>query len=93
METIDYSFGSFALTFRDGRHIWYFTIHPQMCSAWEGVTPTGNYFIYCMHPTRGSCHLILEQDRNCDWFSKHAPLCITMEILGWIGKHIENRCT
>lgn len=91
MEAVDFSFGSFALTFTDRGYVWYFAVHPEMYPAGNGIAPTGNYFIYCTHPTNGSCFYVLEQDENCNWFSDVPPSFIPEEIIYWLGRHIENR--
>lgn len=91
METLDFSFGSFALTFTDGDHVWYFAVHPEMYPVREGISPSCNYFIYCTHPTRGSCSYLIEQDENCFWYSKAADPFITKEIIDWLGTNIERR--
>lgn len=91
MESVDFSFGSFALTFTDRGYAWYFAIHPEMYPVTNGIAPTGNYFIYCTHPICGSCSFIIEQDEDCYWFTKISPPYICKEIIDWLGKHIENR--
>ena len=91
MQTVDFSFGSFALTFTDRGHTWYLAIHPEMVPVNKGISPSGNYFIYCTHPTRGSCSFIIEQDEHCNWLSTCHPPYIPSEIIGWLGARIENR--
>ncbi len=91
MEAVDFSFGSFALTFTDRGHIWYFAVHPEMYPVSNGIAPSGNYLIYCTHPTNGSCFYVLEQDENCNWISQVPSSFMPKEIIHWLGSHIENR--
>ncbi len=66
-------YGSFTEYFDVGGQSVYFSIHPEMYPAAEGIAPTGRYFVYCIHPTQGSCHFIVEQDEQFAWFSEYHP--------------------
>lgn len=90
MKAVDFSFGSFAVTFTDRGHSWYLAIHPEMYPVSKGIAPSGNYFVYCTHPLCGSCSFVMEQDADCNWFSE-APPFIPKEIIDWLGRRIEYR--
>lgn len=90
MEIIDYSYGSFEIVYRDGSDLWYLAIHPEMYPARQGgIKPSDNYFIYCIHPSRGSCAFIVKQDKNYNWVCEKRPRCISTEFVHWLGKQIE----
>lgn len=58
----------------------YFSIHPEMYPAETGIAPTGRYLIYCIHPVHGSCHFIVEQDKDYVWQSEHYPHLLTRKL-------------
>lgn len=66
-------------------------VHPEMHPAKTGITLSGRYFVYCIDPDRGTCHFILEQDENCDWFSEFLPPFITKDMVGLIAEAFESK--
>ena len=91
MERVDHSYGSFEVVYQDEKHTWYLAIHPEMCPAVAGIKPTGNYFVYCIDPTYGSCCFLVEQDENCAWFCDQPPTFVTKDFVRKIGTQIESR--
>ncbi len=90
MEQVDFAYGSFNINFKDGNDLWYLAIHPEMYPAREVIKPSGNHFIYLIHPTQGSVSFIFEQDENCRWFCEHRPAFFFNWFIDWIGRQIEN---
>lgn len=86
----NFFYGSFNLTFHEGSETGYLAVHPEMAPAKVGIKPLGSYFIYCIHPVRGSCTFIVEQDEACRWFSERHPPFISLAFIEWIGSQIEN---
>jgi len=85
MENTDY--GSFAVTF-DGSYV---AIHAEMYPAKTGITPSGRYLIYCIDPVQGSCHFIIEEDDNYEWFSDVLPPFITKDLVSLIAEAIKSK--
>ncbi|MBE7171957.1 MAG: hypothetical protein INR73_15325 [Williamsia sp.] len=84
----NFFYGSFNLTFHEGTETGYLAVHPEMYPANPGIRPSGNYFIYCIHPERGSCTFVVKQDENCKWFSEKKLLFISDAFVEWIGEQI-----
>lgn len=84
----DFFYGSFNLTFHEGTDAGYLAVLPEMFPAEQAIRPSGNYFIYCIHPERGSCMFVVEQDGNCKWFSKSKPPFFSDAFVEWIGEQI-----
>jgi hypothetical protein len=89
MHSINNKYGVFSLEFETGNNKGLLTIHPEMGQAKIGIRPTGRYFIYCVHPERGSGSFILEQDMNTIWVSERHPPFIEPGLIPWIGQQIE----
>lgn len=87
MADIDYQHDSFTAPFEHG----YISVHPEMAPAAKGISPTGRYIIYCIDPAHGSCHFIIEQDENCEWFCEVLPPIITKDLVGLIAEAIESK--
>jgi len=52
-----------------------------MAPAKGGLKALGNYFIYCVHPERGSITLIIEQDEKDNWICDRLPPFIDAELV------------
>jgi hypothetical protein len=89
MEQIKESHGCFNLSFRFANEPGYLSIHPQMYSVKQGVSPTGAYFVYCMHPVHGSCTFVVEQNENGIWASERHPPFVSKAFIQEIGREIE----
>ena len=87
--TKHFFYGSFNLTFHEGNETGYLAVLPEMYPAKVGIKPSGNYFIYCIHPERDSCTFLVEQDSECKSFSERKPLFIADAFIEWIGSQIE----
>ncbi len=85
MADLDYQHWSFIAPFEHG----YISVHPEMVPVAKGISPTGRYFIYCLHTTYGTCHFILNQNENCDWIAETHPPFIDANFIAWIGEKIE----
>jgi hypothetical protein len=83
----DSQYGSFAVKLDSC----YVAIHPEMYPAKTGIAPSGRYFIYCIDPVQGSCHFIIKQDENYEWFSEFLPPFITKDLVGLIAEAIESK--
>lgn len=68
---------------------WLLHIIPEMAPARVGLKALGSYFIYCVHPERGSIKFIIEQDEKLNWFCNRLPPFIDPFTVAWIGKTIE----
>lgn len=84
----DFFYGSFNLIFEEENDTGYLAIHPEIYPADQGLEPSGNYFVYCIHPIRGSCTFILKQDKNCKWFSERRPSYIAEALINWFADRI-----
>lgn len=91
MHSINDQYGAFSIEFETENNKLLLTIHPEMTAATIGIKPTGRYFIYCVHPERGSGSFILEQDMNTIWVSERHPPFIEPGLIPWIGQQIEAR--
>jgi len=69
MKEMAFPYGSFSSPFEHG----YIYVHPEMAPAAKGISPTGRYFVYCLHNTYGTCHFILKQNENCEWMAEVYP--------------------
>ena len=82
------NYGSFTTHFDIEGESMFIAIHPEMYQAKQGISPSGRYFIYCIHPERGSCTFILEQDEHGTWFSERLPPFIDENLVAWLGRQI-----
>ena len=82
------NFGSFTTYFDIEGESAYIAVHPEMHPTNTGISPTGRYFIYCIHPERGSCSFILEQDEHGTWFSGDLPSFIDGNLVAGLGRQI-----
>ena len=89
MERIKESHGCFNLSFQFAGEPGYLSIHPQMSQAKKGVSPTGLYFVYCMHPVYGSCTFVIDQNDKGVWDSERHPPFIMKSFIQEIGLQIE----
>ncbi len=67
----------------------YVSIHPEMTPAVQGLSPTGRYFIYCLHPQGGTCHFVIRKDIDGNWISECLPpflgndfICLITDEIG-----------
>ena len=85
-------FEKFDITFVEDGETIYITVNPEIVPAsGDGLMPSGNYFVYCVHPSYGSCFFIVEQDADCQWICQYRPSFIFDELIEWIGYQIESR--
>ncbi|MEO6001481.1 MAG: hypothetical protein ABIN89_31805 [Chitinophagaceae bacterium] len=89
MLSLNNQYGTFTIEFPAGGNNGLLNINPEMAAANIGIKPTGRYFIYCVHPERGSCSFILARNENNVWFSERHPAFIDPELITWIGGQIE----
>jgi hypothetical protein len=89
MERIRESHGCFNISFEYAGEPGYLSIHPQMYQAKKGISPTGMYFVYCMHPVYGSCTFVVGQNANGMWESERHPPFISKVFIQEIGTEIE----
>lgn len=90
MEILDNIYGAFSIGFQAGKYRGLLVILPEMGPSKPGISPTGQYFIYCNHPKRGSCTFIVEQHEDNTWYSNVYPNFLEPELISWIGKQIES---
>jgi len=55
-------YGAFSTEFKMEGKQWLLHIIPEMAPAKVGLKSLDSYFIYCVHPERGSMTFIIEQD-------------------------------
>jgi len=67
----------------------YVSVHVEYKCDEDVLTPTGKYFIYLLHPKRGSCTFILEMNDKGQWVADHKPPFVTDDIIATISKGIE----
>ena len=60
-----------------------------MAPAKIGLKALGSYFVYCVHPERGSITFIIEQHDKTNWYCEHMPPFIDSVLIAWIGATIE----
>ena len=82
-------YGALSTEFKMEGKQWLLNIIPEMAPARECLKPMGSYFIYCVHPERGSITFIIEQDEKLKWVCAHRPPFIDPFLVLWIGKTIE----
>jgi len=66
-------YGAFSIEFKMQGEPWLLHIIPEMAPAKVGLKALGSYFIYCVHPERGSMTFIIEQDDELSWYSEQLP--------------------
>ena len=88
-EKLDYSSEGFTIPIQRGNIKTYASVNVEMYYDDQQLEPTGHYFIYLLHPLRGSCHFIIEQViATSNWFSKNAPGFVENDIIQEIGTAI-----
>ncbi|MEJ7766742.1 MAG: hypothetical protein WKF89_02950 [Chitinophagaceae bacterium] len=75
---LDYTFN---LPFENEGKAGYVSVHPEMTIAVQGLTPTGRYFVYCLHPQGGSCSFYIELDESRNWISECLPPFINNDFI------------
>ena len=68
----------------------YISVHVEYKCDEDILTPTGRYFIYMLHPKRGSCTFYLEMDDNGKWIREHKPPFVAEELIARIIEAIES---
>ena len=64
----------------------YASINKEMICAGSEMAPTGHYFVYLLHPQRGSLHFTIEQEIAAgQWFVRDHVVDIETDILLEIG--------
>ncbi len=89
MPIIDNTYGTFIEPFFIDDEKGITTIHPEMYRAKNGISPTGRYQVYCIHPQFGSSNFVVEQDEKGIWICKNHPAFISVNFVVWIGERIE----
>ena len=82
------NYGSFTTHFDIEGESAFIAIHPEMYPATQGIEPRGRYFIYCIHPERGSCTFTVEQDEHGTWFAENQPAFVDESLVTWLGRQI-----
>ncbi len=88
MDSINDLYGAFSVQFKMDDQPWLIHIIPEMAPATVGLKPLGSYFIYLVHPERGSVTFIIEQDEKDNWICSRLPPFIDPIMVTWIGKTI-----
>ncbi len=88
-QSLNNLYGAFSIEFKMAGEPWLLHIIPEMAPAKVGLKVLGSYFIYCVHPERGSITFIVEQDEEMNWHCEHMPPFIDPVMVMWIGKTIE----
>ncbi len=89
MDSLSDLYGAFSIEFKMQGEPWLIHIIPEMAPARVGLKALGSYFIYCVHPERGSITFIIEQDEKDNWICDKLPPFIDPVMVAWIGKTIE----
>jgi hypothetical protein len=85
-------YGAFSIEFKMKGDPWLLLIIPEMAPAKVGLKALGSYYyIYCVHPERGSMTFIIEQDEQDEWISERLPPFIDPVLVTWIGDQIEEQ--
>lgn len=79
---------TFNLPFESGGEPGYVSVHPEISPAVQGLSPTGRYFVYCLHPQGGSCTFYIEQDEQRNWISECLPQFIDNDFICLITDRI-----
>ena len=88
-ELLDYSTEGFTVPIQRGNVRTYASVNVEMYFDDQQLEPTGHYFIYFLHPLRGSCYFIIEQVVGSGtWFSKNAPAFVENDVIQEIGTAI-----
>ena len=88
-ELLDYSSEGFCISIQRGNIKTYASINVEMYYDDQQLEPTGIYFIYLLHPLKGSCYFLIEQEiATGHWFSKNAPAFVEDDIIQEIGTSI-----
>lgn len=89
MDSINDLYGAFSVQFKMQGETWLLHIIPEMGPAKVGLKALGSYFIYSVHPEKGSITFIIEQDEQMEWYCERLPPFITIDFVKWIGATIE----
>ncbi|MEJ7737413.1 MAG: hypothetical protein WKF97_08305 [Chitinophagaceae bacterium] len=81
----DYEDFCFNVPFQRDEGPGYVSIHAEMVPEVQGFSPTGRYFVYCLHPVGGTCHFIVEQDVQGNWMSESLPPFIDDKFIDFIA--------
>ncbi|MEJ7737412.1 MAG: hypothetical protein WKF97_08300 [Chitinophagaceae bacterium] len=89
---IDYTSEGFMVPYERDDSRCYVSINAQMYCDEDGLAPTGSYFVYCLHPHKGSCYFTVEHDHDLSkWITTDAPSFIEHRFIAWIGEKIDER--
>jgi len=69
----------------------YASVNAEMYSEEDGLAPSGNYFVYFLHPDKGSTYFNLEPFDDCVWVSRNAPDWVGLDIIEEISDKIRSR--
>jgi hypothetical protein len=70
----------------------YASINMEMYCDDEELEFTGSYFIYLLHPKKGSCHFTLEYDHELgQWITRDAAAWVDNDIVLEIGESIKRK--
>jgi hypothetical protein len=88
-ELLDYHEEGFILPLQRNHIRTYASVNAEMVYDKHELAPTGHYFVYLLHPERGSCHFTIRQEIATGlWFSKDAPVFVEADIILEIGTAI-----
>lgn len=91
-QPIDYTSSGFLLPIVRGNSIVYASINRIMYPEDDGLDFTGNYFIYLLHPGKGSTHFTLEFDAEVErWITRDAADWVENDLVNEIADHIESQ--
>lgn len=82
------NYGSFTTYFEIEGENAFLAIHPEMKPTIVGIKLSGRYFIYCIHPKRGSCTFVLQQDEHGTWYSTDLAPFIDESLVAALGRQI-----
>jgi len=88
-DLLDYREEGFILPILRNKIRTYASVNAEMYNDKHELAPTGHYFVYLLHPKKGSCHFTIAQEIATGvWFSKDAPLFVEADIILEIGTAI-----
>jgi hypothetical protein len=91
-QLIDYSSAGFImpLAFDDAKV--YASVNAIMFTEWDGLEFSGNYFIYLLHPKKGSTTFTMEYEAELQrWVTRDAARWVENELVLQIGQGIDSQ--
>ena len=72
MNEADFFLNKYDLVWGNGDNKIHFSVYTEMNPAFRlGIKPSGNYFIYCVHPNNGSFSMTIGQNQVCKWICEN----------------------